>query len=416
MKVLVISAVLTLTASFHVGSTRAPTAPSHHYSTLSATSDANQDSANIYPATPGLSSSKKLSLPSRLLFTYVTPLIKKSVKSPSQPLSISSTWSLPPASRMTHRTQNLSEIYDSTRKNASNPKNSYYFAKALVLANLPNLKRTGLLRLTNTLIQAFPALFVAKILSCIESPAATSQQTLKWAAGLMVVLMCKMVCENQYFHEIVRMASSVRGSVQGCVYEKSLRVATVGGGESTNTAIDEKTDKKKKPVTDYTRTGTVLNLLTSDPFSLENTFLQIHTAWDGILQIAIYISLLFHFLGPAVLPGLAVLLSTIPLNYYTLRKLNNLRLSEMESKDDRTRRIAEVVKNVKSVKLNGLDVELQRGIRRVRKTELKRHRSAGILKAVNSAVLGGAPSLVLVVTLLSYVRSGRPIKVSERIE
>lgn len=150
---------------------------------------------------------------------------------------------------------------------------------------------TGVLRLTNTLIQAFPAILVARLLRTIEASAPPSKSLI--AAGTLIgVLSLKMIIENLYFHNVVKMATSLRGSISGVLFEKSLRLPGGGGGA----VVSERTKGKKKDEKERKKetlgAGGVLNLMQTDASMLESVALQIHTTWDGPLQVRIRVLIL----------------------------------------------------------------------------------------------------------------------------
>lgn len=155
-----------------------------------------------------------------------------------------------------------------------------------------------------------------------------------------------------------------------------------------------------------------MNLMQSDASIIEFAAMQFHTLWDGPLQIAIYTSLLFKYLGPSVLWGIGVLLLTIPINSVTLRILNQLSKYENEAKDKRTKRTAESISNMKLLKLQGWERRFADDIRVHRSEELRRHISRGVVRALNTAISNAVPALVLVVTFTAYAKTGRPIVAS----
>ena len=143
---------------------------------------------------------------------------------------------------------------------------------------------------------------------------------------------------------------------------------------------------------------------------LESTALQVHTLWDGPLQIAIYTSLLFRYLGPSVVWGIVVLLMTIPVNSITLRWLQRLSKAENEARDARTKRTTESIAHMKLLKLQGWEGQFAKDIAHHRANELQRHTTRGYVRALSSAISNAVPALVLVVTLTAYVRTGLPIR------
>lgn len=142
--------------------------------------------------------------------------------------------------------------------------------------------RTGVLRLTNTLVQAFPALLVARLLRLIEA-GAPAEQSANAAIGLLTVLSLKMVTENQYFHGVVQGSTQVRGALAGLIFDKAMRLPSGGVG----TVIKSK--KNKDGNQGGLGVGGVINLMQSDSSIIEATALQLHTLWDGPLQVRLYI-------------------------------------------------------------------------------------------------------------------------------
>jgi hypothetical protein len=80
-----------------------------------------------------------------------------------------------------------------------------------------------------------------------------------------------MVIENQYFHNVLKYATQIRGAISGMIFDKSLRLAA---------------DENAGSARGVTGVGGLLNLMQSDASILENTALQLHTVWDGPLQVS----------------------------------------------------------------------------------------------------------------------------------
>lgn len=228
-------------------------------------------------------------LVSNLLFRYTAPLLDLSQK---RRLDAQDAFHVADHEKMDHAVTALSRIYQLVTTNAylrmegslesKKPKKisqSVVLAKALLLHQRRNLIFTGILRLVNTAVQAFPALLVARLLRLVEAgeeyPAG---KALRAAVALVAVLTIKMITENQYFHHIVKCSTQVRGAIAGCIFDKSLRLP--GGGSSVAPA-----DSKDRQAT--LGAGGVLNLMQSDATLIESTAVQLHTVWDGPLQVSV---------------------------------------------------------------------------------------------------------------------------------
>jgi len=150
----------------------------------------------------------------------------------------------------------------------------------------------------------------------------------------------------------------------------------------------------------------------SDASNIESAAMQVHTLWDGPLQIMIYTYLLFQCLGSSVAWGLAVLLSVIPTNSIVLRISDRLARLENEARSARTKRTNESITHMKLLKVQSWEKVFADDIKKHRRDELNRHRMRGVVRAVNSAISNAVPALVLVVTLTAYAKTGKPIKAS----
>lgn len=278
--------------------------PSHHpksHPTSSTTIHASHEPVESLMTNPiDKDGTDRARVISRLLFSYATPLIKKSV---SSNLELSDVFPIEKHRKMKYQVSNLENKYakykskarrhlddlrsfsskGSARGNANlkskineriAKSESLILTKSLLSHQKKELLFTGSLRLLNTVIQAFPALLIARLLRLIEAGDVHHlSKPLKAAFALIAVLSVKTIVENAYFNSICRMAASTRGSLSGLIFDKSLRLS----------ANRVKSFQKKGSMD--LGTGGVLNLMQSDASIIESTALQLHTIWDGILQV-----------------------------------------------------------------------------------------------------------------------------------
>lgn len=239
------------------------------------------------------------SLPSRLLFRYATPLLDLASE---RRLEVDDALAVSQDHNMNATVLSLTTIYDDRRdksrrrieeqrgqaKNkgggSSNKKvkasQSWLLTRSLLMHQRKALLWTGLLRLINTGVQAFPAILLSRLLRLVE--AGESQPPIKAmtaAVSLVIVLLIKMIIENQYFHSVVKCSTEVRGALSGLIFDKSLRLP--GGGSGVTHKTDRGSGKKRQAL----GTGGVLNLMQSDASIIENAAMQFHTIWDGPLQV-----------------------------------------------------------------------------------------------------------------------------------
>ena len=413
------------------------------------TTTAAATTATSSDATTTTTTTKNKNFISRLFFNYVVPLLQVASK---RQLTVDDALLFQPSAPTTPsmNRRSLQQIYDRLIEREYDQHHQYQhpialvpnattttavipspphrsstqlLAMALLQQQRPFLIVTGLLRLTNTIVQAFPAVLVAKLLRSIE--AGTTQPihtSLLTAAALVSVLSIKMILENQYFHYLIQSSTNIRENIAGMIFNKSLRLQQGGsnvirddslaaipkshhdetlGTNGTITADgsireDSKTGTSASPtMTTTLGVGGVINLMQSDTSIIESAAMQFHTIWDGPLQIAIYTTLLFRYLGPSVLYGMAVLLLTIPVNSIALRILNRLSRYENEAKDARTKRTTESISHMKLLKLQNWEQQFAADIRFHRQKELQHFVSRGFIRAANSAISNAIPAVCM---------------------
>lgn len=240
---------------------------------------------------------------SKMFYFYVSPLLKASA---SRQLEVTDVLPTDEKVSMENQVPQLEKIYHNCREKAKthlerlragNPKKrkglkeavnvkiaeseSLILAKALILHQRRNIIVTGILRFFNTAVQAFPALLVARLLRLIEAGDVHPSEPVRAAIDLVMLLSLKMIIENQYFHNVVKCSTMVRGSLSGLLFDKSLKVSSNMDHNKPNISKvngNEKNENGSKTGSKATSRN-VLNLMQSDVSIIESSALQIHTIW-----------------------------------------------------------------------------------------------------------------------------------------
>jgi hypothetical protein len=232
----------------------------------------------------------KATIPSRLLFTYVSPLLDLARE---RTLTENDSFDMCENQKMKYTVDTLANFYDKVRQKAQKriekqrqegsdvkmkKSQSKLLLKALVTQQRRMLVVTGILRLINTAVQAFPAILVARLLRAIEAgDAYPASKALSAAAMLVSVLSLRMVIENQFFHNVLTMSTQTRGALEGLIFDKSLRLPDGGSG-----VLAKRGNSKER---EALGSGGVLNLMQTDASTIESAAMQVHTIWDGPLQV-----------------------------------------------------------------------------------------------------------------------------------
>ena len=107
------------------------------------------------------------------------------------------------------------------------------------------LLQSGLLKLTNTLVQFLPSLLIARILKHVDKAAAarkvlsTASMSLVDREGMLLAfalygtLCVKTALENQYFDSIISIGAAARGAISAAIFRKSLKLSPSGRQNNT---------------------------------------------------------------------------------------------------------------------------------------------------------------------------------------
>ena len=107
------------------------------------------------------------------------------------------------------------------------------------------LLQSGLLKLTNTLVQFLPSLLIARILKHVDKAAAArkvlstasmsrvDREGMLLAFALYGTLCVKTALENQYFDSILSIGATARGAISAAIFRKSLKLSPSGRQNNT---------------------------------------------------------------------------------------------------------------------------------------------------------------------------------------
>ena len=77
----------------------------------------------------------------------------------------------------------------------------------------------------------------------------------------------------------------MRGALSGLIFDKTLKISSAGGSSTVDSKEgDKKNDNTKNQSTEL-GAGGVINLMQSDTSIIELAAVQVHTSWDGLLQV-----------------------------------------------------------------------------------------------------------------------------------
>ncbi|XP_074357974.1 ABC transporter C family member 2-like isoform X2 [Apium graveolens] len=187
-----------------------------------------------------------------------------------------------------------------------------------------------------------------------------------------------VLCEAQYFQNVMRVGFRLRSTLVAAVFRKSLRLTGEG--------------REKFPP------GRITNMMTTDANALQKICQQLHGLWSSPFRIIMALVLLYQQLGVASLIGSLVLLLMIPLQTFIVSKARKLSREGLECTDKRVGLMNEIIAAMETVKCYAWEESFQTKVQSMRNEELSWFRKALLLGAYNSFILNSIPVLVTVIS------------------
>jgi len=251
----------------------------------------------------------------------------------------------------------------------------------------------GLIKIVNTCLQFSFPLLLSALLRFFEDVQAgeIDVETDSWfvkyrgywlSIALFLAMASKAVTENFYFQMVMRMGYQARVAVSVAVYDKAFRLASSERQGST--------------------TGELVNLMQVDATKIEMFIPQIHVLWDGMLQIAGYMVVLYFLLGWPCFAGLVTMLVAGPMQVGIMKRLFGYNRFMVEHTDTRVKQTNEALQGIRCVKMYTWEDSFLATIGASRWEELKLLRKVSYLRGFSRAYMGALPGVVAVVSFVVY--------------
>jgi ATP-binding cassette subfamily C (CFTR/MRP) protein 1 len=176
----------------------------------------------------------------------------------------------------------------------------------------------------------------------------------------------------------------IKSGLATAIYKKSLKLSNEGRTSKT--------------------TGDIVNYMAVDAQRLQDLTQFAQQVWSAPFQIIICMVSLYQLVGWSMLSGVAVMLIMIPINGFIARFMKRLQKQQMKNKDARSRLIAEIINNMKSIKLYAWSAAFMNKLNYVRNDlELKNLRKIGAGQAFANFTWSTTPFLVSCSTFAIFV-------------
>ncbi len=204
------------------------------------------------------------------------------------------------------------------------------------------------------------------------------------ALAMFAVAFLQTAMIHQYFQLAFVTGMRIKGGLTSSIYRKALKLSNEGRSSKT--------------------TGDIVNYMAVDAQRLQDLTQFAQQLWSAPFQIILCMVSLHQLVGWSMLAGIGVMIVMIPINGLIARYMKNLQKQQMKNKDARSRLIAEIVNNMKSIKLYAWGAAFMNKLNYIRNDqELKNLRRIGAGQAVANFTWSTTPFLVSCSTFAVFV-------------
>jgi ABC-type multidrug transport system fused ATPase/permease subunit len=211
------------------------------------------------------------------------------------------------------------------------------------------------------------------------------------ALAMFAVAVLQTTMIHQYFQVTFVTGMRIKGGLTSSIYRKALKLSNEGRSSKS--------------------TGDIVNYMAVDAQRLQDLTQFAQQLWSAPFQITLCMISLYQLVGWSMLAGIGVMIFMIPINGFIARYMKNLQKQQMKNKDARSRLIAEIVNNMKSIKLYAWGAAFMNKLNYIRNDqELKNLRKIGAGQAVANFTWSTTPFLVSCITFTVFVlTSDKPL-------
>jgi ABC-type multidrug transport system fused ATPase/permease subunit len=312
---------------------------------------------------------RRANLWSKIVFSWMNPIMKLGYE---RPLTEKDIWKLD----TWERTETLHNTFQKCWTEESQ-KSKPWLLRALNSSLGGRFWFGGIFKIGNDLSQFTGPLILNQLLQSMQNGDPAGMGYI-YAFAIFVGVVFGVLCEAQYFQNVMRVGYRLRSTLVAAVFRKSLRL----------------THEARKQFA----SGKITNLMTTDAESLQQICQSLHTLWSAPFRITIAMVLLYQELGVASLLGALLLVLMFPLQTVIISRMQKLSKEGLQRTDKRIGLMNEILAAMDTVKCYAWESSFQSRVENVRNDELSWFRKASLLGACNSFILNSIPVFVTVIS------------------
>ncbi|CAD5197112.1 unnamed protein product, partial [Musa acuminata subsp. malaccensis] len=209
------------------------------------------------------------------------------------------------------------------------------------------------------------------------------------ALAFLSAKVVETVCQRQWIFGARQLGMRLRAVLISHIYKKGLILSSQSRQSHTS--------------------GEIINYMSVDIQRITDLIWYSNIIWMLPVQIALAIYVLYKNLGVGALAGLAATTMIMTCNIPLTRAQKRYQSRIMEAKDARMKATAEVLRNMKILKLQAWDLPYLRKLEDLRNTEHNWLWMSLRLQAISSFIFWGAPMFISVVTFGTCIIIGIPL-------
>lgn len=190
------------------------------------------------------------------------------------------------------------------------------------------------------------------------------------------------VSTHAVFAGSMRAGMRARAALSSQIYRKTLRLSP-----SSLSSVSE---------------GEIANLLVNDTQRVLDSYTYANFCWTGFFEIAVITALLTIDLGISALFAVAVLILLVPAQIFFSVSVSRARATVSVEADKRVQTMNELLSAIRIIKLSAWEAHFNNVVAQQRAQEIRHHRSAAVLRALNAALFFVAPVLVALATFTAH--------------
>ncbi|CAH9085442.1 unnamed protein product [Cuscuta epithymum] len=209
------------------------------------------------------------------------------------------------------------------------------------------------------------------------------------ALGFLGAKMVETVAQRQWIFGARQLGLRLRAALISHIYQKGLILSSQSRQSHSS--------------------GEIINLMSVDVQRITDLIWYLNTIWMLPIQITLAICVLHMNLGMGSLVALAATMIVMTINIPLTRTQKGYQTKIMESKDERMKSTSEVLKNMKTIKLQAWDDFYLLKLESLRNVEHNWLWKSLRLSAISAFIFWGSPTFISVATFVGCVLMGIPL-------